>query len=102
MTSLPGNPHESCVTDLDDQVDAWLAREGETDATMIAVALSANTQATLTLAYERRTANNIALLGQLTEWNLNVPWVEPLIKETIRRLGVDEGEEDQCPTAAAN
>lgn len=90
MTSLPGNPHESCVTDLDDQVNVWLEQEGETDASMLAVAFSANTQATLALAYEQRTSNMIALLGQMGESNLDVPWVRPLIQAAIRRVGVDE------------
>lgn len=60
MTPLPGNPYVT-EADLSTQVlHDWMEREGETDATMLATALGAQTQATLALAYEQRTANIIA------------------------------------------
>lgn len=61
MSTLPGNPHVT-EADLSTQVlHDWMEREGETDATMLATALDAQTQATLALVYEQRTATLLRL-----------------------------------------
>lgn len=55
------NPHarraERVIDDLGEEI---IAGEGITDATIVATALEANTQAALALAHEQRTANLIA------------------------------------------
>lgn len=60
------NPHakraERVIGGLGEEV---IAGEGITDATIIATALEANTQAVLALAHEQRTANLIAATESL-------------------------------------
>ncbi|MDN6530301.1 MAG: hypothetical protein L0K67_14680 [Brevibacterium sp.] len=57
MNSLPGNDHAAVSKFCTEGLHEWQEREGETDATCIALALDANTEATLALAFEQRTAN---------------------------------------------
>lgn len=63
MNSLSGNDHAAVSKFLTEGVHEWQEREGETDATCIAMAIDANTEATLALAFEQRTANLIAFYG---------------------------------------
>lgn len=62
MTTMPGNPHAKDAESTTEIINEWMGHEGQTDATMLAVVLDANTQATLALAHEQRTANLIAAL----------------------------------------
>lgn len=57
---LKGNPHAHYAESHADTLEDWMGSDGVTDATMIAVALDAQTQATLAVAYEQRT---VALLA---------------------------------------
>lgn len=57
MNLLPGNDHAAVAKFHTEGVHEWQGREGETDATCIAMAIDANTEATLALAFEQRTAN---------------------------------------------
>lgn len=63
MNSLPGNGHAAVSKFRTEGLHEWQEREGETDATCIAMALDANTEATMALAFEQRTANLIAELS---------------------------------------
>jgi len=64
-----GNPQGDNMSDThipmakfrQEGIHEWQAQEGQTDATLICAALDAQTEATLALAYEQRTANLIAL-----------------------------------------
>ena len=58
---MTSNPHIKTAERRMDGVHEWQAEEGSTDATMIAVALDALTEAQLAVAYEARTANLVAL-----------------------------------------
>ncbi|GLB62685.1 hypothetical protein NCCP2495_05630 [Dietzia sp. NCCP-2495] len=89
MTALPGNPHNLCVDDLNDQVNDWLEREGETDATMTAIALAANTQAVLALAHEQRTATLLQFLMWEPTRGLDTTGAE-LQEQIVQRLGLRE------------
>jgi purine-nucleoside phosphorylase len=59
-SALKGNPHARYAEAHADTMEDWMGSEGITDATMIAVALDAQTQAALAVAYEQRT---VALLA---------------------------------------
>lgn len=52
--------HKDEAERLLDELHEWQSREGETDATMITVALEAQTQATLALVEAQEVANEIA------------------------------------------
>lgn len=60
MKPLEGNTHAIVSNFRTEGVHEWQSGEGETDATCIALALDANTEATLALAFEQRTAALIA------------------------------------------
>ena len=62
------NTHIATAKFRQEGVHEWQSEEGLTDATNIAAALDAQTEATLALAYEQRTANLIALYD-MTEAN---------------------------------
>lgn len=69
MTTSPKTNHAETARGLLDSVHDWQGQEGQTDATMIAVALEAQTVATFALeaqtarlADEARTANLIAFV----------------------------------------
>lgn len=55
------NTHVATAKFRQEGVHEWQSYEGSTDATNIAEALDAQTEATLALAHEQRTANLIAL-----------------------------------------
>ena len=62
MSTMPGNPHASDAIRTDHHIgENWIAPEGMTDATGIATVIQANTEATLALAFEQRTANLIEI-----------------------------------------
>jgi len=69
-------------------VHEWQGREGETDATCIATALDAQTEATLALAYEQRTSNLIAFYADGNEGT--VPGIDyvALVDQIKVRLGL--------------
>jgi hypothetical protein len=56
------NTHIAVAKFRQEGVHEWQSEEGSTEATNIAAALDAQTEATLALVYEQRTANLIALL----------------------------------------
>lgn len=58
---MSDNPHVATAKFRQEGVHEWQSEQGITDATLIAAALDAQTEATLALAYEQRTANLIAL-----------------------------------------
>lgn len=53
--------HKNAAGALLDSLHDWQEEQGETDETMISIALEAQTQATLELAAQARIANLIAL-----------------------------------------
>lgn len=57
MRDLLGNDYVALSKFRTEGVHETQSAEGMTDATLIAAALDANTQATLALAFEQRTAN---------------------------------------------
>ncbi|WP_125240688.1 hypothetical protein [Brevibacterium aurantiacum] len=88
MNSLPGNDHAAISKFRTEGLHEWQAEEGATDATCIAVAIDANTEATLALGFEQRTANLIAL----AEFYGNDGHREhglPILKEINTRLGLN-------------
>lgn len=62
------NTHIATAKFRQEGVHEWQSFEGQTDATNLAAALDAQTEATLALAYEQRTANLIAAYS-MTEDN---------------------------------
>lgn len=54
------NTHIATAKFRQEGVHEWQSREGDTDATNLAAALDALTEATLAVAYEQQTANMIA------------------------------------------
>ena len=57
---MTSNTHFATAKFRQEGVHDWQSEEGSTDATNLAAALDAQTEATLALAYEQRTANLIA------------------------------------------
>ncbi|GAA4915654.1 hypothetical protein [Nesterenkonia rhizosphaerae] len=101
MNTLPGNPHAKDAEFTTGDLREWIAREGETDATMLAVVLDSQAQATLAVAYEQRTANLIATLDLLHTYEMTaepkrtkaMPNMEQEIQGQLRaRLGLTEGD----------
>lgn len=89
MNSLSGNDHAAVSKFRTEGVHEWQGREGETDATCIAMAIDANTEATLALAFEQRTANLIAtadLHASLGRSGL----AYPIMEQISARLGMTE------------
>jgi hypothetical protein len=58
---MRSNTHVATAKFRQEGVHEWQSEEGSTDATNLAAALDAQTEATLAIAYEQRTANLIAL-----------------------------------------
>jgi hypothetical protein len=84
---MSSNTHIAVAKFRQEGVHEWQSEEGSTDATNIAVALDAQTEATLALAYEQRTANLIALFSEgFAGTGLNYGY---LFKEINERLGLD-------------
>lgn len=77
------NTHIATAKFRQEGVHEWQAEEGQTDATNIAAALDAQTEATLALAYEQRTANLIALFCEDNISELNYGY---LLKQITERL----------------
>lgn len=74
--------------DLTDTLHDWQGREGETDATLLTVAVEAHVQATLALVEEQATANLIAFYA-LGPQPGDSPDTWTSMRENIaRRLGV--------------
>lgn len=82
MNSLPGNDHAAVSKFRTEGLHEWQAEEGQTDATCIAVAIDANTEATLALAFEQRTANLVALYTA-------GPKFDSLHSQIVDRLGLN-------------
>lgn len=61
MSSLPGNDHAAVSKFRTEGLHDFQSREGMTDATHITTAIDANTEATLALAFEQRTATLVSL-----------------------------------------
>lgn len=87
MNSLPGNDHAAVSTFRTEGLHEWQSGEGETDATCIATAIDANTEATLALAFEQRTANLVAWRAQLDRAGLDYQATD-LYSEIEARLGM--------------
>ncbi|UYL88378.1 hypothetical protein SEA_EVEPICKLES_91 [Arthrobacter phage EvePickles] len=92
------NTHVAMAKFRQEGVHEWQAEEGSTDATNLAAALDAQTEATLALAYEQRTANLIALWskpqvtmqdinGNPMTHSINTDKVGQLLHEILERLG---------------
>jgi len=64
---MSSNTHIATAKFRQEGVHEWQSEEGLTDATNIAAALDAQTEATLALAYEQRTANLIAYEAGLSQ-----------------------------------
>lgn len=88
MNSMPGNDHVAVSKFRTEGVHDWQADEGQTDATCIAAAIDANTEATLALAYEQRTANLIAYAAHLGQTS-NHSAMSVLENQVDSRLGLD-------------
>ena len=86
MNSLSGNDHAAVSKFRTEGVHEWQEREGETDATCIAMAIDANTEATLALAFEQRTANLIAFYGDGGQGDA----YDALHDQIVSRLGMTE------------
>lgn len=61
------NTHIAVAKFRQEGVRDWQSEEGSTEATNIAAALDAQTEATLALVYEQRTANLISAFAHLRE-----------------------------------
>lgn len=61
------NTHFATAKFRQEGVHEWQAEEGSTEATNLAAAIDAQTEATLALAYEQRTANLISAFAHLRE-----------------------------------
>jgi len=83
---MSDNTHVAAAKFRQEGVHEWQSSEGYTDATNLATALDAQTEATLALAYEQRTANLIALFGEgFAGSDLNYSYLNKQIRE---RLGL--------------
>lgn len=58
---MADNTHIATAKFRQEGVHEWQSQEGETDATCLAAAMDAQTEATLALAYEQKTANLLAM-----------------------------------------
>ena len=90
MNSLPGNDHAAVSKFRTEGVHEWQSREGETDATCIAMAIDANTEATLALAFEQRTANLIDQLSmRIAALGKDIELKGEVMDELNARLGLN-------------
>lgn len=91
MSTMPGNPHANDSEVLTETIgEHWIAQEGMTDATGIASVIQANTEATLALAFEQRTANLIAQVDmRLNALRVGVELQDSIMNELNSRLGLD-------------
>lgn len=89
MSTMSGNPHAKDSENLTEMMgENWIAHEGMTDATGIATMIQANTEATLALAFEQRTATMLKSLS----WEPTRPGDSAdaeLQAQIVRRLGLD-------------
>ncbi|OSM43478.1 hypothetical protein [Nesterenkonia sp. PF2B19] len=83
MTTIPGNRHAADAEYSTEALREWMESEGETDATMLAVALDSQAQATLALAHEQRTANLIALLNTEGRCGIGAYYLREEIRERM-------------------
>lgn len=91
MSTMSGNPHANDSEVLTETIgEHWIAQEGMTDATGIASVIQANTEATLALAFEQRTANLIAELSmQALLDQQGIVLSEETVDMLNARLGLD-------------
>lgn len=92
MRTMPGNEHAANSKFLTEGLHAWQGAEGETDATCIAAALDAQTQATLALAYEQRTQTLLAAAtATFADGSAMFPaQIDSARRQIAPRLGLDE------------
>lgn len=91
MSDLKGNPHVyegPQIANPETINDHYISEAGITDETVLLSELTRNTEATLALAYEQRTANLIAALEYTSGDARGQAWVA-----MIKRLGLN-GEGD--------
>lgn len=90
MNSLPGNDHAAVSKFRTEGVHEWQSVDGQTDATGIAAALDANTEATLAVAHEQRTANLIALYS-CDDWQnkMTISKWDQVAQQIEARLGLN-------------
>ena len=86
------NPNVPITQRIREGVHEWQTHEGVTDATLLAAALEANTQAQLAIVYELETQNLLAA------WNDTAPQVTGLDYKAIHRELLDRfGDYKQAP-----
>jgi len=78
---MSSNTHMSMTKFRQEGVHEWQADEGSTDATNIAAAIDAQTEATLALAYEQRTANLMAF--ERSQWEA---WQNDTLNDEGQRM----------------
>lgn len=99
MSDMNGNPHVfngPQIATPDTINEGFIAEEGVSFETVILSELARNTEATLALAYEQRTANLIATLRvgavDMTDWPQ--PAISNFLTQNnniMTRLGLNEG-----------
>lgn len=88
MSTMPGNGHVSVAKFRLEGVHEQQEGEGMTDATMIAAALDAQTQATLALAFEQRTLTLIEYAKVADDETADRLWTDHITP----RLGLNGGD----------
>lgn len=93
MSDTANNTHVATAKFRQEGVHDWQADEGSTDATNIAAALDAQAEATLALVYEQRTANLIAVFGNMMDGEVDTFLGEridgyELAKQIQERMGL--------------
>ena len=86
MNSLPGNDHAAVSKFRAEGVQEWQADEGQTDAACIAAAIDANTEATLALAHEQRTATLVNVVRMYADLGM-AEQAAGIIDAITNRLG---------------
>lgn len=90
MNDLPGNGYVAVSKFRTEGLHEWQGDEGMTDATHITTAIDANTQATLALAFEQRTAILIAWMSLGVNASASgVEITDEVRRDICERLGVE-------------
>lgn len=83
------NTHFSKAKFMQEGVHDWQSEQGETDTTMICTAIDALVESNLAAAYEQRTANMLALIGQMVDKKMDAAGLalaERLSEQILERL----------------
>ncbi len=88
--SLPGNPHVAAIDANLNDLHHWQSEQGDTDATRLTQALTAQVDATLALAFEQRTANLIATMHVFDLYEDTKDLQGYVLEQIANRLGLDE------------